>query len=359
MYEKFTIQNFRGIKYLTIEDCRRVNLLVGKNSCGKTTILESLFLLTGPANPNLPSRINVFRGLKPIDENSWRMLFNKFDVNSNVKMSGQLKEPLERRNLIIKPNLKSTLYITPAKTTTDKELIDIKDSYSGLAPTIEGLILEYSFTRRGRKPKKITTKITKKGPGIEITTPRDYEEPLRGVFINPNTISVNMAKRFNNIQIRKETQRIIGVLRQMDRSLNDLSLGENGIIYCDIGLDRLVPINALGDGMFRLLSIILAISDTQNGIVLIDEIENGFHYSSQQILWNAIFKSADEFNVQIFATTHSLECVKTLSSSYSRLAQNNDNIRLYRIERKDDQFKVVSYDHQTLEASLDSEWEVR
>jgi len=359
MYKKFTIQDFRGIKYLTIEDCRQVNLLVGKNNCGKTTILESLFLLTGPANPELPPRINAFRGFKLIDENSWRMLFNKFDVNSNAKISGQLKEPLERRNLIIKPNLKSRSYITPVKTTTDKELIDIKDSYSGLTPIIEGLILEYSFKPRGRKPKKITTKIAKKGPGIEITTPKDYKEPLRGVFINPNTISVNMAKRFNNIQIRKETQRIIEVLRQMDRSLNDLSLGEDGIIYCDTGLDRLVPINALGDGIFRLLSIILAISDTQNGIVLIDEIENGFHYSSQRILWNAIFKSADEFNVQIFATTHSLECVKTFSSSYSQLAQNNDNIRLYRIERKDDQFKVVSYDHETLEASLDSDWEVR
>ncbi|MFQ6120357.1 MAG: ATP/GTP-binding protein [Methanosarcinales archaeon] len=111
--------------------------------------------------------------------------------------------------------------------------------------------------------------------------------------------------------------------------------------------------------MVRLLSIILAISDTQNGIVLIDEIENGFHPSSQEILWNAIFKSAKEFNVQIFATTHSMECVEAFSSSYSKISQNNDDIRLYRIERKDDDFRAVSYDHRTLEASLESEWEVR
>ena len=256
MYKEFTIQDFRAIKHLTIEDCQQVNLLVGKNNCGKTTILESLFLLTGAANPGLPPRINAFRGYRLIDENSWRMLFNKFDINSNAKISGQLKKPLERRNLIIKPNLKSTSYITPTKATTDKELIDIKDSYSGLTPVIEGLILEYSFTRKGEKPKKITTKIAKKGSGVEITAPKDYKEPLSGVFINPSTISVGMGKRFNNIQIRKESDRIIEILSRMDPSLNDLLLGEDGIIYCDIGLDRLVPINALGDGMLRILSII-------------------------------------------------------------------------------------------------------
>lgn len=96
----------------------------------------------------------------------------------------------------------------------------------------------------------------------------------------------------------------------------------------------------MGDGMFRLLSIILAISDT----------ENGFHHSSQEILWNAIFESAKEFNVQVFATTHSIECVKAFSSSYSQLVENTDNIRL---------FRILSYDHNTLEASLDSGWEVR
>ncbi|MEA1866345.1 MAG: ATPase, partial [Euryarchaeota archaeon] len=66
-----------------------------------------------------------------------------------------------------------------------------------------------------------------------------------------------------------------------------------------------------------------------------------------------------EFNVQIFATTHSIECVKAFSSSYTQTGKNNDDVRLYRIERKDGDFRVVSYDHDVLEASLDSGWEVR
>ena len=358
MYKQITIEGLRGIKHLKIEDFGRVNLFVGKNNCGKTTLLEGIFLLTGPTNAQLPLRINTFRDFNIIDENSWRLIFNKLDVNTTIKISGELEKPKEKRNLIIKPNLKTVATI--AKTTINKETIDIKDSYSGLSPTIDGLILEYSLINgKAKKPKKITTTVFMKGSGIEVDIPKDYKELVRGVFINAKTISGDMGRRFNNIQITKRTNRIIKLLRQIEPSLDNLSLGTDGIIYCDIGLDRLIPINIMGDGMFRLLSIILAISDTQNGVVLIDEIENGFHHSSQEILWDAIFKSAKEFNVQIFATTHSIECVKAFSSSYSQQVQNSDIIRLYRIERRDYDFKVVSYDHKTLEASLDSSWEVR
>lgn len=243
-----------------------------------------------------------------------------------------------------------------SKTTIDKE--GIKDSYSGLSTVIDGLILEYSLKGKNKKSRKITTSINRTDAGIEVKPPKDYKEHLRGVFINAKTSS-DMSTRFNNIQITKRTDKIIKILSQIEPSLQNISLGSDGIIYCDIGLDRLMPINIMGDGMHRLLSIILAISDTEDGIVLIDEIENGFHYSAQEILWNAILKSAKEFNVQIFATTHSIECIKAFSSSYAKIVQNNDDIRLYRIERKDDDFKAVTYDHKTLEASLDSDWEVR
>ncbi|MFQ6055090.1 MAG: ATP/GTP-binding protein [Methanosarcinales archaeon] len=358
MYKNLTIKCLRGIKHLKIGDFRQVNLFVGKNNCGKTTLLEGLFLLTGPTNAELPLKINTFRDVNIIDENTWRLVFNKLDVNLHVEISGDLEKPKEKRKLIIKPNMKSET--TLSKTTISKKTIDIKDSYSGISSRIDGLILKYSLIKgKAIKPKEITTTVVMKGMGLELKVPKNYKESLRGVFINAKTISGDLDRRFNNIQIKKQTNKIIEVLRQIEPSLDNLSLGTDGIIYCDIGLDRLMPINIMGGGMVRLLSIILAISDTQNGIVLIDEIENGFHPSSQEILWNAIFKSAKEFNVQIFATTHSMECVEAFSSSYSKISQNNDDIRLYRIERKDDDFRAVSYDHRTLEASLESEWEVR
>ncbi len=344
-YTKLTIKGLRGIRDLEIKDFRRVNLFVGANNCGKTTILESLFLLAGPTNPQLPLKINNFRNFYTTDENSWGVFFNELDTSSDIKLSGELDKPKEVRNLLIKPNM-----IT----------IDSTDGYTGSMPAVSGLILEYSFANGiNKKSEKFIADVTVKEGDAEFNIPKDHKEELRGVFINAKTLFQDLGTRFNNIQIRKQTDRIVKILRQIEPSLIDLSLGTDGIVYCDVGLDRLVPINVMGDGMFRLLSIISAISDTQDGIVLIDEIENGFYYSSQELLWNAIFESAKEFNVQIFATTHSIECVKAFSSSYTQTGKNNDDVRLYRIERKDGDFRVVSYDHDVLEASLDSGWEVR
>jgi len=358
MYKKLTINSFRGIKHLEVDDFRQVNLIVGTNNCGKTALLECLFLLTGPTNPQLPLKINTLRDFSIVDENSWRVFFNRLDINLDIKLSGELDNPREVRNLVIKPNIKSA---TLSETATDKKSIEVGDSYTGLAPVINGLILDYSFvTGRAKNSKKsITTKVIATGAGIEFEMSEEYEEALRGLFINAKTVSGDIGKRFNDIQIRKQTDRVVKVLRQIEPSLVDLSVGADGIVYCDIGLDRLLPLNVMGDAMFRLVSIVLAILDAQDGIVLIDEIENGLHHLSQEILWDAVFESAKEFNVQIFAATHSIECVKAFSSSYSRIVRNNDDIRLYRIERKDDDYRVVGYDHNVLEASLDSGWEVR
>ena len=358
MYKEITIEGLRGINHLKIEDFRQVNLFVGENNCGKTTVLEALFLLIGAANAELPLRINAYRdfthkGMVKISENFWRLFFSNLDIDSHIRISGKLEKPEEERTLIIKPDTRSTISVKPGRGVSD-----IVESYSELSP-IDGLILEYSFKKgTNRKQKKITTRVIAGSSGADIERPADYQEHRMGVFLNQKTIGL-ISERFSSVQIKKRTDGVIRVLQQIEPSLRDLSLGADDIVYCDIGLDRLVPINVMGDGMFRLLSIILAVSDTQNGIVLIDEIENGFFYTSQKLLWKALFESAREFNVQIFATTHSVECIKAFSSTYSQIEQGNDAMRLYRIERKGDNFKAVSYDHETLETSLESGWEVR
>ena len=155
--------------------------------------------------------------------------------------------------------------------------------------------MEYTLTKGDKKHKKITTKVIVKNQGIETIVSKDHKELMDGVFFGSSTIYFkDMGERFDNIQIRKQTDRIIKVLKRIEPSLDKLSLGVDGRVYCDVGLDRLLPINVMGDGMFRLLGIIMAIMDSENGIVLIDEIENGFYYSSQEIVWDAVFETAKE-----------------------------------------------------------------
>jgi hypothetical protein len=198
------------------------------------------------------------------------LLFRDLNVDSTIKLSTELDDQNERRSLMITPDIRSTQ--SSIETTILKEAIDIKDGHSGLSPVMDGLILEYSLTKdEYNEPEKIESKIFASGAGLEISIPKDYKEYLQGVFINSNTIFNDIGKRFGDIQIKKEMSRIVKILRKIEPSLEGLSLGSESIIYCDIGLDGLVPINIMGDGIYRILAIILAISDTQDGIVLIHD----------------------------------------------------------------------------------------
>ena len=80
------------------------------------------------------------------------------------------------------------------------------------------------------------------------------------------------------------------------------------------GLPRAVPLNSLGDGLLRVLQLLLKIFPARNGYLLIDEFENGLHYSVQEAIWELIFNLASRFNIQVFATTHSWDCVSSFAN---------------------------------------------
>src|ERR1700758_305841 len=105
---------------------------------------------------------------------------------------------------------------------------------------------------------------------------------------------------------------ILPALQILEPRLQRLSLaplaGES-VIHGDIGLPQLVPIPFMGEGIRRVLSIVLAIANAPGGVVLIDEVENGLHYSVMRDVWKAIAVAARQMDVQVFATTHSWECI--------------------------------------------------
>ena len=120
-----------------------------------------------------------------------------------------------------------------------------------------------------------------------------------------------------------------------------------------------MPIKVMGGGMVRLASIVLALSDAHNGIVLIDEIENGLHYSILPDVWKAIERAADDFNVQVFATTHSLEMIRAAHEAF----KDDDpyDFRLIRLDRstKTDEIYATTYDKEGMAAAVELNAEVR
>lgn len=80
-------------------------------------------------------------------------------------------------------------------------------------------------------------------------------------------------------------------------------------------MNKPIPLNGMGDGILRILQLVLGIFPAKNGFLLIDEFENGLHYSVQEQVWRLIFQLSEELNIQVFATTHSWDCVKAFSKA--------------------------------------------
>ncbi len=168
-------------------------------------------------------------------------------------------------------------------------------------------------------------------------------------------------RRFSELLVERRSDSLLPVLKEFEPRLSELALiGEPASIYGDLeGLGKLLPISTMGEGMRRITSLMLAIGTTEDGIVFIDEIENGLHYSILATVWKAIAEAARTYNVQIFATTHSFEMIRAAHQAFQ--GREPFDFRLYRLDREThgDEIRAVCYDEETLDAAIEVGFEVR
>ena len=121
--------------------------------------------------------------------------------------------------------------------------------------------------------------------------------------------------------------------------------------------ERPVPLRSLGEGAQRLFDVGLGLANSRDGFLLIDEAENGIHHSVQRDYWRMVLQTAHENNVQVFATTHSWDCVRGFALAAAEL-DCEDGV-LVRLEKEDDGLRAVRYTSEDLKIAADQRIEVR
>ena len=347
MFKNLRIKNFRLFDELQINQLSRINLLGGRNNSGKTTALEALFLLSGRGNPELVLRINAFRGIKEVQGSPavipttvWRPLFSEFDVDSPIEIRGA-HSPHGPLAMTIALERRHTISVTE--------------------PRAEGEVsepweLQLSFSRGGKARVKGTARVT--GGGVEIKTPRS-PTLFSAILISSGSGSQKEdAGRLGRLRRQKQSELLTEALRVMEpriRSVEELSASGVPMIWGDLGLRELVPLSSMGEGMTRVARLVLAISSAPGGLVLVDEIENGVHHSVMNKVWAVVAQAAQQFDTQVFATTHSFECLLAAHG-----ALNSDDWRFHRLDRtQDGTSHCMTYDTEDVEAAANHGLEVR
>ena len=326
-------------------------MFVGNNGCGKTTFLEGLFCLCGATNPILSVNTNLFRGLDVVSNTVWRTFFRNCDTSNTISIEGNYQTDIVRLNILPHQAQKQSV-----KTSEVNKLISngadytkTKNEISG--KPINGLTFQYSSQKSKSHQSDIFVEDDK------LSFREKAQVPINAIFVSAQKTS-DAKNQFGEIQRQKKKADIIKLLQELDSRIVDLSLNEISLIEADIGLDYLIPVTLMGGGISKCLNIALSMYCYKDGIVIIDEIENGLHYLAQNKIWEAIFAWANKLNVQVFASTHSFECINAFyEASQSSLFENDS--KLFRIERDFDTFKCVEYKQEDLKTSIENMWEVR
>ena len=366
MYKSFIVKNFRCFRDITIESIERVNLIAGKNNVGKTALLEAFWLHHGPNIPDLGRRVNTFRGLDQVDAKELLYeLFLDFDPDSRIELSSYGLWGENPRSLQIYLQERRSVEI-PLGESPGGELTTEEKSSVGIRASRNQIVFEYTdeygktFTSQGWVVERQVA------PAIVELGFQSHQMPIgkrsSGIYLaaRHRPSGREDIDRFSNIEVAGKQEEIVDILKRVDPNITRLSLIVRSgvpVLYANIGGRRLVPVPLLGDGIGRLLSIALAIGNAQDGIVLIDEIENGLYHGVMGNVWKVIAAFARQFNVQLFATTHSEECIRSAHQAFEQDSQYD--FRLCRLERVEDIIRAVTYDKETLGAALESGLEVR
>jgi len=360
--ESLKIQNFRGFDNLEMKDFSKINVLLGENNSGKTSVLESVFLLSGMSNPQLALNINLMRRITG-NKNALKYLFYNLETRNKPQISGVFSKDTNRK-VEIAPIFEKNVINVNKEIETSVQNNSLLTTSLPIAPDILGL--EYSFVikKPNEQSKPLKTWLRFEQDGIKQMLSSTYKEDIVSAFLSPENVDTGLSDRLRKLFVVKKEHIVNELLNKFDGKIKGLYVLQNDIYIDKEGVSERIPLQLLGDGIRRFLNIAttIAANNEQNFICLIDEIENGLHYKSQELMWQTLFTLTNSANIQLFITTHSLEMLQSLTNvlKQSEYTDIQNSIKVFSIVNTvKEGFQSYARSFEGLDLALENLMEIR
>lgn len=343
-FNEIEISNFRGFDHVMISDLTKLNVFVGANDVGKTSILEAVFMLVGMSNPEMPMRVNHWRLLSSNTLDYTRYLFHNVDFQNPPLLIARNDDKIRK------------LTFTPVMSNQT----DSASSETVNTSVIKQLNFDFD-TKDDVRDLQCHSKLFIDSTGkMQQKTDDNYKENLNCLFISADKNDGNASANFAKLVKMNKKQIIVDALKEFDENIISVEALPEGLFLLMKGQKELLPISMVGDGARRLLNILSTIECEDYNIVMIDELDNGLHYSAHKLIWKTLLNFIKERDIQLFITTHNLECLQSLNA----VLRDDDSIRdlacVYNISKTKLQgFQAYRYSFDNLQEAITNEIEIR
>ena len=372
------ITGFRGIDNLEIPRLGRVTLLAGRNGVGKTTVLEAIRVYAARGRPAalnaLLEQRDEFASSRDEDNDpvlapDYSSLFHGRTVGQGESIQIGPHDELDSLRIeVSKPSgwrkdqldLFRDLLRDPASSVDLQALKIIFRQREVLLPWLFATDDFQPYRTRAPLPSRVRHRRL----DDEWPTPIECESLGPGLLSNQR-----LASLWNEVALTEDEDRATEALRLIrgnaidrvavvgdDRSRYRTSSGQRVLVKLS-GESTPVPLKSLGDGATRIFGVALALANSRNGFLVIDEAENGIHHSVQSDYWKMVLRTSHRNNVQVLATTHSWDCVRGFARA--AMEDNDSEGILARLERRGGDIAAVMYSEDELDTAADQNIEVR
>ena len=336
--ESLSISGFRGIGQLTIPRLGRVVLIAGKNSVGKTTVLDGVRLYAAHG------RFDAVRDL----------LMRREELTTYAGEDGDLVYvPAFDRLFHRNGKDQATIAIGPLG---DGPMLQIDEKADADEKAL-------SVVFDGRE-----TTYTTHQQHFQLSLFDDEESsvaPIRCELLGPGLLrNTDLARLWDSVALTDHEALALDALRLIfgERVHRAAVVGEargvgRRVVVRLSDHPNPLPLKSLGDGATRMFGVALALANCRDGILLLDEAENGIHYSLQSKFWNMVLGAAEAHNTQVLATTHSKDCIDGFADA--ALARADVDCNLVRIGWRKGKLRAVEYSTEELETVAEQNFEVR
>ena len=348
------ISGFRGIGQLEIPRLGRVALLAGKNGVGKTTVLDALRIYAARGRPDALQNLLLHRDElttvrdaddKPFSVPAMQRLFHQ---NGGDRVAIEIGPVDSRSTLKIKgiDELSDVPY--KLREHVDAEGIEVVCvAFNGVQSFYLWSDSHWAYRRPPWNEDKLTA-------------------PIRCESVGPRPLhSDEIARLWEHVALTDDEALPLDALRIVfgDHVERAAVIGQGmpgarrRVIVKLASQAAPVPLRSLGDGATRMFGVALALANCRDGILLIDEAENGIHYALHRNFWNMVLRTAQVHNAQVVATTHSKGCINGFAAAALDCPDISGN--LIRIERHNGELRAIDYSKEELETAAEQNIEVR